>query len=74
MQVLMPQIGMTMVEGTIESWLVNDGDKVEKDQDLVEFFTEKMTNTVKAPCEGIIKIIAKESEIIPCGEPIAEIN
>lgn len=70
----MPQIGMTMVEGTIETWLKNDGDHVEKDEDIMEFFTEKMSNTVKAPASGTLKTIAKEGEIIPCGEPIAEIE
>lgn len=74
MIVPMPQIGMTMVEGTIENWLKNDGDTVCKDDDLVEFFTEKMSNVIKAPADGILKIIAKEGQIVPCGDPVAEIN
>jgi pyruvate dehydrogenase E2 component (dihydrolipoamide acetyltransferase) len=73
MNVLMPQIGMTMVEGTIERWLKNDGDRVEKGEVILEFTTEKLTNELEAPGSGIIKIRAQEGEIIACGEVIAEI-
>lgn len=73
MNVLMPQIGMTMVEGTIEKWLKNDGDHVEKGEVILEFTTEKLTNELEAPGSGIIKILAQEGEIIACGEVIAEI-
>jgi len=74
MEVLMPQIGMTMVEGTIENWIKKDGDVVAKEDELVEFFTEKMSSIIKAPADGVLKIIAKEGEIVSCGEPVAEIN
>ena len=74
MEVLMPQIGMTMVEGTIENWIKKDGDVVAKEDELVEFFTEKMSSIIKAPADGVPKIIAKEGEIVSCGEPVAEIN
>lgn len=74
MEVLMPQIGMTMVEGTIENWIKKDGDVVAKEDELVEFFTEKMSSIIKAPADGVLKILAKEGEIVSCGEPVAEIN
>ena len=74
MNVLMPQIGMTMVEGTIENWMKQDGDTVAKDDELVEFFTEKMSSIIKSPADGVLKILAKEGEIVPCGQPVAEIN
>jgi pyruvate/2-oxoglutarate dehydrogenase complex dihydrolipoamide acyltransferase (E2) component len=74
MQVLMPQIGMTMVEGTIESWLKKEGDTVQKGEPILEFSTEKMTNILEAPQAGVLKILAQEGEIITCGEPVAEIN
>ncbi len=72
MNVLMPQIGMTMVEGSIEKWLKNTGDHVEKGV-LLEFTTEKLTNELEAPDSGILKILAQEGEIIACGEVVAEI-
>lgn len=74
MEVLMPQIGMTMVEGTIENWIKKDGDVVAKEDELVEFFTEKMSSIIKAPADGVLKILAKEGEVVSCGEPVAEIN
>ena len=74
MEVLMPQIGMTMVEGTIENWIKKDGDVVAKEDELVEFFTEKMSSIIKAPADGVLKILSKEGEVVSCGEPVAEIN
>lgn len=74
MKVLMPQIGMTMVEGTIESWKKQTGDTVEKGEIIMEFSTEKLTNELAAPETGILTILAKEGEVVVCGEPIAEIS
>lgn len=74
MQVIMPQIGMTMQEGTISKWLVADGATVEKGQPLLEIETEKLTNEIESTEAGTIKLIAKEGDIIPCGDVIAEIN
>ena len=39
MKVVMPQLGMTMQEGTLEKWLVKDGDTVEKGQPMMEITT-----------------------------------
>lgn len=74
MKVIMPQIGMTMQEGTIEKWLVEDGAKIEKGQPMLEISTEKLTNEIEAPATGIFKSIAQEGDIIPCGDEIAEIT
>lgn len=73
MKVLMPQIGMTMMEGTINEWLVEDGAKVEKGQPLLEISTEKLTNEIEATASGTLKILAQADETIACGEEIAEI-
>ena len=74
MTVNMPQVGMTMIEGTIENWLKADGDHVEKGEVIMEFSTEKLTNELTAPASGTLKILVKEGEIAACGEPIAEIE
>ena len=74
MKVLMPQIGMTMVEGIIDNWLVEDGAKVEKGDVIVEISTEKLTNEIEAPESGTIKILVEEGDAAACGEPIAEIE
>ncbi len=73
MKVIMPQIGMTMVEGTIETWMKKDGQTVQKGEVIMEFSTEKMTNSLEAPASGVLKILAQEGEIVACGEPVAEI-
>jgi pyruvate dehydrogenase E2 component (dihydrolipoamide acetyltransferase) len=74
MTVIMPQIGMTMVEGTIESWLKKTGEHVEKGEALMEYSTEKLTNEMTAPATGTLKILVPEGEIVSCGAPIAEIS
>lgn len=74
MTVIMPQIGMTMQEGTINQWFKNDGDHIEKGEKMVEIGTEKLTNEIEAPVSGTFKAIAKVGDSIPCGDPIAEIE
>ena len=74
MKVFMPQIGMTMVEGTIEKWIRTDGEKVEKGEIILEISTEKMTNEIEAPASGVLHIIAQEGDVVACGEPIAEVE
>jgi pyruvate dehydrogenase E2 component (dihydrolipoamide acetyltransferase) len=73
MKVVMPQIGMTMQEGTIVKWLAEDGALIQKEEEMLEITTEKLSNTIEATASGRLKIIAQEGAIIPCGEVIAEI-
>ncbi len=73
MNVVMPQIGMTMVEGTINEWKVKDGETVEKGQIIMEIETEKMTNEIEAPAAGTLKIIIPEGEDVECGKTVAQI-
>lgn len=74
MIIKMPQVGMTMVEGVIETWKKEDGSQVEKGEVIMEFSTEKLTNELTAPESGTLKILANEGDIVECGEPVAEIN
>lgn len=52
--ILMPLMGITMEEGLISRWLVNEGDEVKKGEAVVEFETEKINAEVEAPCDGIV--------------------
>lgn len=64
----MPKMGLTMTTGTIAGWLKKEGDPVKKGETLLEITTEKITNTVEAPADGILlKIIAAEGEELPIG-------
>jgi len=74
MKVLMPQIGMTMIEGTVEKWLIEDGAHIEKGSPMMQITTEKLDNEIEATATGTIKLIAKEGDIVPCGEVVAEIE
>jgi pyruvate dehydrogenase E2 component (dihydrolipoamide acetyltransferase) len=74
MIVIMPRIGMTMQDGKIIKWYYNDNEKIIEGEPLLDIETEKLVNTITAPCSGIFRKIAEEGDIILCGDPIAEIN
>jgi len=68
----MPELAESVVEGEIVKWLVNEGDRVEQDQLLVEVMTDKVTVEVPSPYAGILlKQVAKEGEVVAIGKPIA---
>lgn len=65
-EIVMPKLGLTMTEGTVEKWFVKEGDEVAQDDPIVEISSEKLTNEVLAPEAGvIIKIVAEEGDVIP---------
>ena len=64
----MPKMGLTMTTGTVAGWLKKEGDPVKKGETLLEITTEKITNTVEAPTDGILlQIIAAEGAELPIG-------
>lgn len=68
-QLTMPQLGESVTEGTIEKWLVNVGDYVEKYEPVAEIMTDKVTAEVPSSYSGTItEIIAKEGATIEVGE------
>ena len=70
--VIMPKLGLTMEEGTIEKWLKQEGDRVEKGEPLVEIITEKIDFQYESPATGILrKILHDEGEAVPVTTPIA---
>lgn len=71
-KVLMPKLGMTMTEGTVEEWRVKEGDAVAKGQAIVSVATDKLTNDVEAPCEGVVlRILAAEGTSVPVSATLA---
>ena len=65
-EILMPKFGLTMTEGTVTKWLKSVGDQVKKGEPLLEVETEKITNVVESPADGILKEqIAVEGEVYP---------
>lgn len=74
-KVTMPQLGESVVEGTIGKWLVEEGQRVEKDAPLVEILTDKADTEVPAPIAGVlVKKLVAEDEVVPVGSAIAEID
>lgn len=64
----MPKMGLTMTTGTVTRWLKKEGDSVSKGDAVIEITTEKITNTVEAPEDGVlIKIFAPEGSEHPIG-------
>lgn len=62
-EILMPQLGLTMEEGTVSSWLKKEGEAVKAGEAILEITTDKLTNEVAAEFDGILlKIVAKEGE------------
>ena len=73
--VIMPQMGESVVEGTILKWLVHEGDRVEKEQPIVEISTDKIDTEVPSPVNGIIKkILYPEGKTLPVQTVIAQIE
>jgi len=62
-EVLLPQWGMGMSEGTVTSWLKTIGDRVEEDEPLAEIEAEKATQELESPASGILsEILVQEGE------------
>ena len=60
-EIKMPQLGLTMEEGTVERWLKAEGDPVKAGEPLLEITTDKLTNEVAAETDGVLlKIVAQE--------------
>jgi 2-oxoglutarate dehydrogenase E2 component (dihydrolipoamide succinyltransferase) len=55
--VIMPQMGESIAEGTITKWMKNVGDKVQRDEPLFEISTDKVDAEIPAPATGILKEI-----------------
>lgn len=71
----MPQMGESVMEGTVIEWLKKVGDKVETDEALLEIGTDKVDTEVPSPESGILaEILVQEDEIIQVGQAIAIIE
>jgi len=66
--VTMPQLGESVVEGTIGKWLVQEGDQVARDQPVVEILTDKADSEIPSPVAGVVvRLLAQEDEIVKVG-------
>ena len=73
--VTMPQLGETVVEGTITKWLKQEGDNVDQDEPLFEISTDKVDTEVPSPAAGkLTKILVQEGQTVSVKTPVAEID
>jgi pyruvate/2-oxoglutarate dehydrogenase complex dihydrolipoamide acyltransferase (E2) component len=73
--IIMPQLGESIAEGTVVKWLVPLGGTIEKDQSLLEVETEKVDLEVPSPATGLLnEILVKEGETVAVGTLLARIE
>ncbi|MGZ5300249.1 MAG: dihydrolipoamide acetyltransferase family protein [Actinomycetota bacterium] len=71
----MPQLGETIVEGTILKWLKQEGERIEVDEPLFELSTDKVDTEVPSPVSGIVtKILVAEGTTVAVGTALAEVD
>jgi 2-oxoglutarate dehydrogenase E2 component (dihydrolipoamide succinyltransferase) len=71
----MPQLGETIVEGTILKWLKQEGDTIERDEPLFEISTDKVDTEVPSSVGGTVtKILVEEGQTVPVGTDLAEVS
>jgi 2-oxoglutarate decarboxylase len=74
-QLLMPEMGESVTEGTVLEWHVSEGDSVEEGQTMVEVSTDKVDAEVPAPASGTVtQIMVQVDDEIEVGKPMAEID
>jgi len=74
-EMLMPKMGESIIEGTILTWLKKEGDSIEADESVLEVATDKVDTEVPATHGGILKkILAKEGQVVAVGSAIAIIE
>jgi pyruvate dehydrogenase E2 component (dihydrolipoamide acetyltransferase) len=72
--VVMPQMGVSVSEGTITKWLKSEGEAIAADESLLEISTDKVDTEVPSPASGVLQqILAQEGETVAVGTKIAVI-
>src|SRR5688500_5121718 len=74
-EVLMPQMGESIAEGTIVRWIKKVGDTVDRDEPLFEISTDKVDAEIPSPTAGVVlEIHVKEGETVPVNSVVAIIG
>ena len=72
--VVMPQMGESIAEGTVSKWLKKPGDKVERDEPLLEISTDKVDAEIPSPAAGTLaEIVVQEGQTVPVNSVVARI-
>ena len=75
MDVIMPQLGETVTEGTVANWYKKVGDSIKADEPLFDVETDKVTTEIPAIVSGVLKAILVEAgATVPVGTVLAVIE
>src|SRR5258705_4977269 len=70
----MPQMGVSVSEGTVTKWLKQEGEPIEADESLLEISTDKVDTEVPSPGSGVVQqILVQEGETVEVGTKLAVI-
>ena len=73
--VVMPQLGESVAEGTVVKWMKKPGDSIAMDELILEITTDKVDSEIPAPAAGtLVEILTQEGETVAVGTPIARIE
>ncbi|MGZ6125045.1 MAG: dihydrolipoamide acetyltransferase family protein [Myxococcales bacterium] len=73
--VVMPQLGESVMEGTVVRWIAKPGQRVERDEPLVEIATDKANTEIPAPTAGVlVEQLAKEGSVVTVGGALARLD
>jgi pyruvate dehydrogenase E2 component (dihydrolipoamide acetyltransferase) len=73
--VVMPQMGESIVEGTLTKWLKKPGDRVERDEPLFEISTDKVDTEIPSPAAGTLgDVLVQEGQTVTVGAVVGRIN
>src|SRR5215475_4770856 len=73
--VVMPQLGVSVSEGTITRWLKQEGEQIEADEPLLEISTDKVDTAVPSPASGTLtQILVQEGETVDVGTKLGQIG
>src|SRR6185503_8300057 len=73
--IIMPQMGESIAEGTLSKWLKKVGDEVKRDEPIFEISTDKVDAEIPAPAAGVLaEIMVKEGQTVPVQTVVAVIE
>jgi pyruvate dehydrogenase E2 component (dihydrolipoamide acetyltransferase) len=71
--IVMPRLGLTMEEGTVNAWKIQPGTPFKEGEIILEILSDKATVDVEAPFSGtLVRILVNDGETVPVGTPIGQ--
>lgn len=75
MDVTLPKLADSLVEGVVSRWLKQPGERVARGEPLVEIETDKVNSEIESPYDGVLtEVLVEEGAAVPVGEVIARID